>query len=412
MLRKMCLPVMMVLLVSGTLFAGGQKEAADGQVKLTVLAPWADQELESFMPVLTAYEEANPGVTIEYRTGKPEDTATILAGQFAVKRTPADLIDTSFSWYIREQGEKGHLMDVSGLVSDADFLPGALDMVKVSGVPYGAPSVGGVTITEYRKSFFREKNLPDPASLGSWDEYLALLDKIQLIPGVDGAIGSGGGVGWTFTSIIETYIITFGGVEMHKALTEGTMKWTDPSVRNIFVERLLPMLQKGYFGEPDEFDAVLKAMWNGKHGMYVGDSTDNLMLSPAEDRGVFLLPGQKGTILWNDFWFAPKYSENPEEAQKLFTFLATEGQVMQIKGGGRIATYAKVPVDAYPASEREVFSVIRNAAVRPDMDDTIGGKFQSVIWDQLGLIWSKPDVTTLDRVLDEIQKASDDTLDK
>ena len=411
MLKK--LSVLMILLsVTGLLFAGGQSETSDGTVTLTVMAPWADQELESFMPVLKAYEENNPGVVVEYRTGKPEDTATILAGQFAVGRTPADLIDTSFSWYIREQGEKGHLMDVSGLVSDEDFLPGALDMVKVAGVPYGAPSVGGVTIPEYRKSFFRDNNLPDPSSLTDWSDFLSLLDKIQTVPGVEGAIGSGGGVGWTFTSIVETYIITFGGVEMHKALTEGTIKWTDPAVRGIFTDKLLPMLQKGYYGEPDEFDAVIKAMWNGKHGIYIGDSTDNLMLAPAEDRGVFLLPGQKGTVLWNDFWFAPKYSENEEEARKLFRFLATEGQTMQIKGGGRIATYADVPMESYPASEREVFAVIQDAAVRPDMDDTIGGKFQSVIWDQLALIWSSPDEKTLDRVLAEIQKASDDTLSK
>ncbi len=413
MIKKWNMLALLLALICGPLFAEGQNEPAEtGDVNLVIIAPWADAELEPFLPVMEAYEDANPGIKLEYRTGKPEDTATVLAGQFAVQRTPADVIDTSFSWYIREQGAKGHLVDVSSLVKNSDFLPGSLDMVKVDGVPYGAPSVGGVTIPEYRKSFFEKHQLPNPQNLKTWDDFMALLDKINAIPGVEGAIGSGGGVGWTFTSIIETYILALGGVDMHKGLTDGSIKWTDPKVRSIFADKLLPMIQKGYFGEPDEFDAVIKAMWNGQHGIYIGDSTDNLSLSPAEDRGVFLLPGQKGTLLWDDFWFVPKYSKHKEEAKKLFKFLATEGQAIQIKKGGRIATYSHVPLESYPESEREVFETIKDGTLVPDMDDTIGGKFQSVIWDQLALLWASPDEATLDRVLNEMQKASEETLNK
>ena len=242
--------------------------------------------------------------------------------------------------------------------------------------------------------------------------FWSLLKKIQAIDGVEGAIGSGGGVGWTFTSVAETLILTFGGVDMHRGLTAGNISWTDSSVKAIFIDYLLPLIQAGYYGEPDEFDAVIKAMWDGKHGMYIGDSTDNMMLDPASDRGVFLYPGQKGVVLWNDFWFAPKYTEHEAETRKLLKFLATKGQEIQISNGGRMGTYAKIPLDSYPESEREVFQVIQGVAVVPDMDDTIGGKFQSTFWDQMGLVWSDPSEATLDAVLETLQAASEDTLGK
>jgi multiple sugar transport system substrate-binding protein len=374
------------------------------------MAPWAEGELEGFMPVLEAFMEQNPNIKVEYRTGRPEDTATMLANQFAIGKTSADIIDTPWSWFIVQQAQAGHIMQMNDVIGTDEFLPGSLKNVSIGDDIYGASSVGGVTIPEYRKSFFADNDLRDPADLTSWAEFIELLDAIAAIEGVQAPIGSGGGVGWSFTSIVEAFIITFGGPEMHIGLSEGSISWIDPSVKEVFTEYLLPLLQQGYFGEPDEYTAVLEAMWSGKHGIYIGDSTDNLSLSPSDDRAVFTLPGQEAVVLWNDFWYVPKYTEHPEEAKKLFRFLATEGQKIQIANGGRIGTYAAIPLEMYPQSEREVFEVIKDKIVLPDMDDTIGGKFQTVIWDQLGLLWSNPTERTLDGILLTLQQASEETL--
>ena len=392
-------------------FTGGQQVGAE-QITLVIMAPWAAEELEGFKPVMAEFEKQNPDIKLEYRSGKPEDTATILANQFAIKKTPVDVVDTPWQWYIIEQAKKGHVMDVTDAIDPNDFLPGAIDRVKFDDKIYAASSLGGVTTPEYRKSFFKKNGLKDPKDVKDWDEFIALLDEIKKVPGVKGPIGSGGGVGWPFTSVVENWIITFGGPEMHKGLTEGTISWQSPEVKAVFMEKLLPLLQNGYFGEPDEFEAVLNAMWKGDHGIYIGDSTDSMSVSPAEDRGIFLLPGQKGVVFWHDYWFVPKYTKHPEEAKRLFTFLATEGQAIQIRSGGRISTYAKVPPSDYPAPEREVFQAIEGQTVLPDMDDTLGGKFQATIWDQLGLLWANPTEKTLDAVLAELQKASEETLAK
>jgi len=95
-------------------------------------------------------------------------------------------------------------------------------------------------------------------------------------------------------------------------------------------------------------------------------------VDPAEDRGVFLFPGQKGVVFWYSFWFIPKYTKHPEEAKRFFKFLMSEGQVIRVKGGGRLSAYTRISPEDYPAPEREVFKVIKGKEVVPDMDDTIG----------------------------------------
>ncbi len=404
--------ISLLLLALALLAIFGVHDSEAEQVTLVIMAPWAAEELEGFKPVMEAFEAQNPDIKLEYRSGKPEDTSTILANQFAIGKTPVDVVDTPWQWYILEQAKKGHIMDVTDVIDPQDFLPGAIDRVMADGKIYGASSLGGVTTPEYRKSFFQEHGLKDPKVLKDWDEFIALLDEIKKVPGVKGPIGSGGGIGWPFTSVVENWIITFGGPAMHKGLTEGTISWQSPEVKAVLKDKLLPLLQNGYFGEPDEFEAVLQAMWKGNHGVYVGDSTDSMSISPAEDRGIFLFPGQEGVVFWHDYWFMPKYTKHPEEAKRLFKFLATEGQAIQIKAGGRVSTYAKVPPEDYPAPEREVFQAIEGKTVLPDMDDSLGGKFQATIWDQLGLLWANPTEDTLDAILAELDKATEETLAK
>ncbi len=410
-MKKHLLIVLGLIFTVAFVFAGGGAEEDDnGVVTLTIMAPWAEEELEGFRPVMERFEAENPDIRLEYRTGRPEDVATILQGQFAVGETTVDVIDTPWAWYIAEQARAGHIMDVSDLFEEDEFLAGALDRVTVGGKLYGVSSVGGVTTPEFRKSFFEANGLPNPGELESFEAFVDLLGRIEAIDGVDAAIASGGGIGWPFTSVVETFILTFGGAEMHRQLTRGEIAWTDSEVRSILADRLLPLLQQGYFGEPAEFQVAFEQMWNGRTGLFIGDSTDSLMVDTPEDRGVFLLPGQNATVFWYDYWFAPRYTDHPEETRRLLRFLATEGQRIQVERGGRIGTYTGISLDLYPAPEREVFEVIQSAEVVSDMDDTVGGIFQSTIWDQLGLIWSDPSEETLDRVLEEIQAALEETL--
>jgi multiple sugar transport system substrate-binding protein len=42
----------------------------------------------------------------------------------------------------------------------------------------------------------------------------------------------------------------------------------------------------------------------------------------------------------------------------------------------------------------------------PDLDDTIGGQWQTTFWDQLKLLWTDPSTTTMNSVLDALEAAA------
>jgi len=213
-----------VVVMSIIILNMGSMTSAQANVTLKIIAPYAGDELVPFKPVMKEFELRNPGIKIEYRTGRSEDISTVLAAQFSVKSTFADVINISWPWYVVEKAKEGHIMEVSDLIDEKDYLPGTLDQVKIEGRVYGGPEPGGVTVPEYRKSFFTKHNLPDPKKLQSWDEFIALLDEIKKIPGVKAPIGSGNGVGWPFTSVVEPMI---GMLYFKQCGTESTVSTSE-----------------------------------------------------------------------------------------------------------------------------------------------------------------------------------------
>lgn len=355
-------------------------------VTLTVIGPWAGPEMEKFLPVLKEFEQKT-GIKIEYKIYRAEDLANLLPAQFAARKTPGDVI---FMWasFIREYGQKGHILSLSGVVDETKFLPGALDAVKVGNQLYGSAYTGKVKPGFwYRKSFFAKHNLTPPET---WEEFVELLEKIKKIPGIKAPIASGDGVGWPLSDVTEHFLISFGGPELQLDLIEGNIKWNSNLVMK-GMTKLVSLLEKKYFGEPTEWTLVLKQWWNGDYALYFMGSWITGMVDDPNDLGVFALPGAKGVVFGADYAFVPKYTQYPEEAKKLIAWLCgPEGQTLQVKQGGHIATAIGIDLSIYPPVDREVAKIIQGVTALPDLDDSIGGEFQPTFWDQLKLLWVAP----------------------
>ncbi|MCR4402699.1 MAG: ABC transporter substrate-binding protein [Firmicutes bacterium] len=388
-----------VLLVACAAFLVATCAAFAAETKtLTCIGPWSGAEMEAFLPVLQAFEKET-GIKVEYRIYRGEDLSAQLPAQFSAKTAPGDVI-FMWAWFIAKQGEAGHALDLTGVVKDADYLPGALDSLKVGGKVYGIAYTGKVKPGFwYRKSFFQKHGLTPPKT---WEEFVALLDKIAKIPGIKAPIVSGDGVGWPLSDVTEHFIATFGGPQLHKELTEGAIAWTDPVVKGIFEGRLVPLLRAKRFSEPIEWTQALELWWQGDYGLYFMGSWITGMVKDPNDLGVFSLPGARGIVFGADYAFVPKYSKNPEEAKKLIQSLATKGQEVQVAQGGHIATYVKVPLEAYPPVDRGVAELLTGRVALSDMDDTIGGEWQPTFWDQLKLMWVRPERYA--EVLDTLEK--------
>jgi multiple sugar transport system substrate-binding protein len=358
---------------------------------LTVIGPWAGPEMEAFLPVLDAFT-AKTGIETQYSIARQEDLRTILPTQFAVQRAPGDVI-FMVSSFIKDIGPQGHALDVTDVISESDFNPGALDPVKVGNTIYGGVYTGKVKPGFwYRQSVFSANGWDVPTT---YDEFKTLLQTIKdsgITP-----IVSGDGVGWPLSDVTEHFIATYGGADMHRALMDGTKSWTDADVEAVFATYLVPLLEAGYFSEPLQWDqTALNGWWNGDYALYFMGSWITGMVADADDLGVFALPPksgvQQGIVFAGDYMFIPAYTDQPEEAKMLFQFLASaEGQTVQVQQGGHIATALGVPLSEYPAVDQRVAALMEGVDILSDLDDVVGGDFQPNFWSQLQLLWVQPD---------------------
>ena len=364
---------------------------------LTVIGPWSGDEMDAFLPVLKAFEEET-GIKVEFLTYRAEDLVTLLPAQFTAESTLGDLIFMQ-SWFIQDQAKKGHIMDISAIITEDDFIPGSLDGLKVDGKLYGAAYTGKVKPGFwFRKSFFEKNQLTVP---NNWEYFQALLEKMKGVEGISAPIASGNGVGWPLSDVTEHFIVAFGGTELFQNLINHSTHWNDPKVKEVFTNKLAVLLKENYFGEPSEWTMVLEKWWNGDYGLFFMGSWIIGMVDDPSDLGVFSLPGTQGLVFAPDYLFIPAYTQNPENAKKLLAFLVTQGQELQVQQGGHLATYLNVPIEAYPEVDRNVAQVLEGKMALPDLDDTIGGEFQSKFWDQLKLLWVRPE--QVDDVLDTLE---------
>jgi multiple sugar transport system substrate-binding protein len=366
---------------------------------ITVVGPWSGAEMDAFLPVLARFE-ALSGINVKYRVLRAEDLATLLPAQFAAGTAPGDVI-FMWAWWIGQQAQAGHILDVTDQIDTADFLPGTFDQVTIDGKIYGGAYTGKVKPGFwYRKSFFAANGLTPTTVNSTWADFAALLADIKAIPGVVDAIASGDGVGWPLSDITEHFLITFGGAQLQYDLIAGTADWTTDPVRSIFEDYLVPTL--GNFSDPIEWTTALDLWWDGDYGLYFMGSWITGMVANASDLGIIPLPGCEALVLPADYFFIPKYTKYPDEAKELFRFLISEeAQRLQVAQGGHLATNINVPLDSYPPVDRMVREFIADYAIAPDLDDTIGGEFQTTFWDQLKLLWVNP--AALDDVLAAIQ---------
>ena len=376
---------------------------------ITVIGPWTASEQTKFLPVLDAFTSAT-GIRVTYSYARQEDLQLILPVQFAAHRAPGDVV-FMVSSFIKKEGLNGTVLDLTNVVDKAAYGTGALDPVTgTDGKLYGAAYTGKVKPGFwYRQSFFTAHSLTPPTT---WAEFQSLLTAIKAVPGIVNPIVSGDGVGWPLSDVVEHFIATFGGASMHRNLTAGTQKWNSTAVHDLFANRIVPLLAARDFSQPLTWDSTaINGWWNNQYALYFMGSWITGMTPPVDpnDLGVFPLPTQSGItpgiVFGPDFMFIPAYSAKIDAAKQLMRFLASkDGQTVQVKQGGHLATVLGVPASAYPAVNAKVAQTLVGKEVLPDLDDTKGGAFQTNFWSQLKGLWTSPNpAADLNSILDAIQ---------
>jgi len=360
---------------------------------LNVTIPWTGDAMELFMPVVEAFE-AETGITVRVLPYKTENLGPLLPAQFAAQKPMADVFIMSWPWWIEQNSE--NLVDVSDVVDGIDFLG---NPVVVDDKVYGVPSYLWVKPGFwYRKSFFEANGLQEPQS---WDEFLALLDQIKGIDGIVAPMSSPSG--YPTADIVENFIATFGGPEMIQGIVDGSVKWTDPEVKAIFEDRIIPLLENGDFSEPVDRHGAADLWWEGDYALHFYGNWLAEDVEDPSDMGILTLPGATTVVGGSDWMFISKYTENLDEAKQFIAYvISDEGMKIRLQEGGRLSSRADIPMDYYPPAEKTLAERINDFTVLPDLDDTIGGEWQPTFWDQIALLWVKP--SSLDDVLTTLQE--------
>ncbi len=375
------------------------------KVTLVVIGPWSGKEMEYFMEVLREFEKQHPWIEVEYRIYRAEDLASIAPPQFEAGMAPGDVLITPWGWWIKEMGEKGHLIAWNDEINTEEFMAGVFDPVtgadgKIYGLPFTAWAKPGFW---YRKSFFEKYGLQPPKT---WEEFLDLLKKLKEVLGGP-PIVTGDGVGWPISDVVEHFIIAFGGPELQLKLIRGEVKFTDPEVRKIFEEYIVPLLKEGYFSEPIEWTRAVELWWEGRYALYFMGTWITGMVDDPNDLDFFPLPGTRGVVMGLDYIAVPKYTKHLEEAKLLAKWLATEGQRVHVgTKAGKFATWLKVGIEDHWGPMQAVYAKLKDMQPVPDLDDAVGGDWQRLFWDQLKTLWVAPDRLNdvLERLAEEFPK--------
>jgi len=362
---------------------------------LIVIGPYSGDEMKAFTPVLKAAEE-ELGIEIEYRIYRAEELSTILPSHFAAGMAPGDVILFCHPVTIRKLAAEGHLIDLSEVIDRSKYPKAILDAVSVNGRVYGAPWVANLKPgLWYRKSFFAKHGLKEPKN---WREFIDLLNKMREVIGRDDVIASPDSEGWPLSDIAEHFILYSAGLEAFENLKTGKTRFTDPEIKSALKDTLIWLIENGYFSEPEDWTTIMEKWWNGEYGLYFMGDWVLTMVKDPEDLDLIILTtfddsaSKAITACFPDFIIVPKYTKHPELAVKLAAFLASaKAQLVRVKEGGCVATHKDVPPDAYPASTKRLAERVKGLEIVFDLDDTVGGEFQTAFWDQLKRLWVEPE---------------------
>lgn len=389
---------------------------------LTVYALWSGDEERSFRQALGNFTQQT-GINVSYYGYTTQDLLISVPLQLKAPPYSVDLVIAPWPYWIQQLSP--YLTPVNNLVNVTDYPANIISPINSSGSLLAAPfKLSGKPGFWYRPSFFAAHGLTAPTNFTQWQSFLtkAKLEAAKPNSGIEAVFASGDTVGWPLSDQTEGFIMGIGGYQqnytgkgyqMELDLETGPSKlnWTDPRVKAVFTN-LTTLLQDGYFSPPDDWETQVSKLWAGKYVAYWQGSFITTLTSDVKnltDFAFFGFPGTTGVVGAVDYMVIPKYAPHMTEVQQLVKYLAGPvAQEIMVKQGGFLATNKNVPASAYKPIDKTVVDFMSRPQIHivPDLDDTIGGKWQTTFWDQLKGLWTSASPTTMNNVLNTLQTAA------
>jgi raffinose/stachyose/melibiose transport system substrate-binding protein len=256
---------------------------------------WKDPMLQ----ILAAFEEANPGIKVEFTPVPGPDYPTKL--QTAVAGgAPSDILGALEGSIITQVNAGGDLpfIDLTGKVDVSGLTDTARGQVEVDGKVYGTPLASYTVGLAYQKPIFDKHGLKTPTT---WQELKDVAQALKDAGETPIVLGAKDGVHpyFMYIGLVSSIL----GPEGFEQLRRGERKLTDPDL--VEAAQLLLDLQPFYQSGFQATDYVTaKAIFaNGQGAMEVAgtaDFTGFRQVNPEADLGFIAWPGPE----------AGKYSTN------------------------------------------------------------------------------------------------------
>jgi len=354
-MKKVLITLSVLIFVSLSVFANGQKESAEVKQDENVVLEWWtwDPDLkEKNQEIIAQYESEHPNVTINNTIVSTKEYWTkirILANQ---NKLPD--VFTMSSSTLEEWAENDLVLELDSFIDSdntrdvfySDLLEAVKDVSKTEHY-YALPFALVTTTLYYNKDAFDAAGIDYPDDDWSWDEFRDAAKKLTIDKDNDGKIDQYGFWFYGRYAHVESWVYANGG----RLINRDTMRF-DPDEAALEALNMLSDLvlvdksapsQKDMSSirQQDVFPQQKAAMWidgswNIDNNRNVADPNMNWGIAkvptgPSTDKGL--------TYAWTDSYALSPNTEHPQEAWDFAKYVAGEGVDLGMYLAGKIPSF-------------------------------------------------------------------------
>lgn len=174
MSRKILVIVMLCILAVSMATVNAQDEATVRYFTFSA----APDHLEDLDTIIAAFEEANPGITIEVSTAPFADYFTLLQADVVSGDAP-DVFELNYESFVT-YAANGTLLNISDMVSgDAPYYPRALEAFQYEDEQLALPETFSTVLLFYNADLFDAAGVEYPTTEWTWDDAVVAATAIN-----------------------------------------------------------------------------------------------------------------------------------------------------------------------------------------------------------------------------------------
>lgn len=177
MLRKTSLLFVVLMMLVISIVPAAAQDAVTVRYFTFSAAPDYLEELDT---IITAFEEANPGITIEVSTAPFADYFTLLQADVVGGSAP-DVFELNYENFVT-YAANGTLLDISSYLSgDAPYYPRALEAFQYEGQQLALPETFSTVLLFYNADLFDQAGVEYPTADWTWADATAAAESIKAL---------------------------------------------------------------------------------------------------------------------------------------------------------------------------------------------------------------------------------------